>query len=174
LPTESELAGLPLRAIVAYAARTARRVSKQFRGIIPDEVLDETLARIDCVWKESVVKDTDSAAIANAAYRVATVYSETPAERRSDTHFFLLFSLVQAAIAASAVADAIHDSRVMSSAKRVAGQAERAVRPIKALSGGEREAAFGAAFRDYETLLKRYGAQEVVVIGEPVDCFWVE
>jgi hypothetical protein len=55
--------------------------------------------------------------------------------------------------------------------KSVAQTAERAVRPIGALDSQAADAARNAARRDYEILVTKYGRQDAVVIGDPVDCF---
>jgi hypothetical protein len=171
LPTANELGRLPVRAIVAYAARTARRVSAEFRGEVADEIIDDALRLIDSVSTKLIIVDIDRVALIRASERVVAAY-QAVSDTTAIPKVRLLFSFVQAALAAMYAVDAAatpHDAtrRVM----RVAHAAERAVRPIGSLKGEAANAAQKAARHDYDVLLRTYGEHEQIVIGEPIDCF---
>jgi hypothetical protein len=172
LPTAKELEKLPMRAVVAYAARTARRVSLEFRGIVEDTIIDDALRLIDSVWTTDLISQIDPASVIRASECFVAAYEAAPAGVKSVERFRLLFSLVQAALAAMhALEAAIDPSNARHQMERAVQAAQRAVRPIEVLSNGAASAVREAARRDYDILLEKYGEHDEVVIGDPVDCF---
>lgn len=172
LPTVKQLEKLPMRAIVAYAARTARRVSAEFRGIVPDHILDDALRLVESVSTTHLIGEVDQASVIRASERVVAAYVDAPAGMKSQEKNRMLFSLVQAALAAiHALEAAVDPSNACYQMKRASEAAQRAVRPIEALSSGAASAASEAARRDYEILLREYGEHDEVVFGDPVECF---
>lgn len=172
LPTAKELEKLPMRAVVAYAARTARRVSSELRGIVADDILDDALRLVDTVSTTYLIGEVDQASVIRAGERVAAAYAAAPDGMKSIDKFYLVFSLIQAALAAtSAIEAALNPSSARHQMKSAAQEAQRAVRPIEALSSGAASAATEAARRDYDILLRKYGEHDEVVIGDPIDCF---
>jgi hypothetical protein len=172
LPTLQELEKLPMRAVVAYAARTARRLTSELRGIVADEILDDALRLIGCVATNRVLAEIDPASVVRAGERVASAYAAAPDSVKSQKAFRIVFSLAQATLAGMYVLLAVIDpSSAQHQMKSVAQTAERAVRPIGALDSQAADAARNAARRDYEILVTKYGRQDAVVIGDPVDCF---
>lgn len=172
LPTAKELEKLPMRAVVAYAARTARRVSAEFCGIVADDILDDALRLVEAVSTTDFIGEVDQASVVRASQRVVEAYVAAPASMKSIDKFYLVFCFVQAALAAASVIEAAaNPENVCREMKRAAQQAELAVCPIKALSGEAASSAKKAARRDYEVLREKYGEHEEVVIGDAVDCF---
>jgi hypothetical protein len=172
LPTPDELERLPLRAVVAYAARTARRVSFALRGVVAEEILDHLLELIDAVSTTSLIVDLRRAPLANAVERLAEAYGAAPAGAKSPEKFLIVFSLVHAALAAmSALEAAVDPSSARRQMKSAAKEAQRTARQVRALDDELAGLAAEAARQDYEILLRVYGEHDEVVIGDAVDCF---
>src|SRR5258707_187438 len=100
LPTVEQLERLPLRAVVAYAARTARRLSSELRGIVTDELLDELLVLVELVSTTNLISEVDWASVIRAAERVTGAYAAAPDSLKSLKKFRIVFSLGHAAEAA--------------------------------------------------------------------------
>lgn len=161
-----------MRAVVAYAARTARRLSWQLEGIVPQDLLEELLGAVDSVWMTCCTDDAYVRRLVGGVQRIVTAYSTAPAGMKSLSKFRILFSLVHATFAAmDAIQAAAAPARASHRMKRLARAAHRAVRPIHALTNSALRAALSAAREDYEILLKRYGEHEEVTVGDAVDCF---
>lgn len=172
LPTTEELELLPLRAVVAYAARTARRISTEFRGIVPDDLLDDALRLVDSVSTTHLLGEIDRACVVSSMQRVVAAYAAAPASMKSVEKFRMLFSLVHAALCAMYVLIAVaNPSNARHQMKCAAQAAQRAVRPLEAAPCEIASVMIHAARRDYEILLLKYGQRDEVVIGDPVDCF---
>ena len=172
LPTAKELEKLPMRAVVAYASRTAHRISSEFRGIISDDILDDALRVIDSVSMPHRLGEVDAASVIRANERVIAAYVTAPLSMKSEEKFRMLFSLVHAALAAmNALLAAANPSITSRQMERVADAAQRAVRPLECLNGEAAIEAKKAARRDYDILLWKYGEHDGVIIGDPVDCF---
>jgi hypothetical protein len=172
LPTARELEKLPLRALVVYAARTARRLSQDLRGVVSDEILDDALRLIETVSTAEPLGVVDKAAVIRAAERVAGAYADAPDDLKSAERFRIVFSVGHAAETAMfALLAATDPSGAPHWLKDAADEAERAVRALEVLGGGGASAAREAARRDYDILVRKYGKHEEVVIGDPVDHF---
>src|SRR5437868_1404173 len=91
LPTAEQLGRLPLRAVVAYAARTARRLSSELRGIVADQILDDLLKLVELVATTDPVSKVDKASLIRAAERVAAAYADTPDSLKSVARFRIVF-----------------------------------------------------------------------------------
>ncbi len=169
LPATQELEKLPLRAVVAYASRTARRVSSELRGMVPDDVLDESLQLIEAVTTTADVRVVDPAAVVQSAERVAAAYASAPEEIKSLAKFRIVFPITQAAIAAMSTCQAAIDpANTPLYMKRTVEAARRAARAVEALDDA---CATAAARRDYETLLAEYGEHKEPIVGGPIHCF---
>jgi len=176
LPTAEELERLPLRAIVAYAARTANRISSELRGVIADDILDDALRLVVAVSTASDIGKVDAASLIRASERFTSAYANAPLRLRSKKKLFIVTSLIHAALAGMDALIAAEDFRrepenVRYQMRCAAQSAERATRPIKALTPKAAQTATEAARKDYDILLREYGEHEEVVIGEPVHCF---
>lgn len=172
LPTAEQLEKLTMRAVSAYAARTAHRVSAEFRGIVADDIIDDALRQVDSVSTPDLIGEVDHASVIRASERVVIAYEAAPAAMKSIERFHLLFSLIHSALAAMYVLFATDDpSNARHQMKRAARAAQRAVRPINFLGSEVVSAMTEAARRDYEILLQEYGEHDEVIIGEPVNCF---
>ena len=175
IPTAEQLEKLPLRAVVAYAARTARRLSSELRGIVADEVLDDVLQLVESVSTIDPIGMVNKVPVALAAERIVGAYADAPDSLKSLKKFRIVFSLAHAATAASfALLAAAHPVTASFERKVAADEAHRAVRSITTLSSRAASAAADAARQDYEILLQEYGEHDQVVIGGPVDCFGEE
>ena len=172
LPTAEQLERLPLRAVVAYAARIARRLSSELRGIVADELLDDALRLIESVSTIDLVNEVDKSSLIRAAERVVAAYADASESLKSVESFRVVFSLGHAAEAAMfAVLAATDPENASDNRKLAVDEALYAVRPINALSGSAANAAMEAARQDYELLLQEYGEHDELIIGEPVVCF---
>jgi|GEM_PF-5157672 len=172
LPSAKQLQKLPLRAVVAYAARNARRLSSELRGMIADEVLDDLLQQVESVFSTDRIGNPDEPSIVRTAERLAAAYEDTPDSLKSPGKFRIVFCLGHAATAAElALVAASHPENASFEREQAADEAERTARPIEVLSTKDANAAMEAARQDYETLLREYGQYENVVIGGPVRCF---
>lgn len=172
LPTAEDLEKLTLRAVVAYAARTARRLSNELRGTVPDEILDQALRAVESVTRTNVIVELDKAAVIRAAERVTAAYANAPADLKSLEKFRIVFSLVHAAEAAMFALLAVTDTaNARQKMKNAVKEALRSVEPIEVLCDSAATIMREAARQDYNILLLKYGDHEGVVVGEPVDCF---
>lgn len=172
LPTAEQLEKLSLRAIVAYASRAARRISLELRRIVANKVLDDALTRLETVMTTDSIGQVDQAAMIDASARVVAAYQDAPAEQKSVKELSMLFSIVQAALAAMHVVQAATNPlNARGQMQRAARAAERAVYPLAALRPDAAAIATDAARRDFETLLREYGEHDDVVIGDPIVCF---
>jgi hypothetical protein len=172
LPTAEQLEKLPMRAVIAYAARTAHRVSSEFRGIVADDILDDALRQVDIVSTTHLLREVDPASVITANERVIAAYVTAPASMKSVEKFQLLFSLVHAALSAMNVLLAVaNSSSARHQMNRAAQEALRTVRPLETATFETASAMIDAAKRDYELLLRKYGEHDEVVIGDPIDCF---
>jgi hypothetical protein len=172
LPTAEQLEKLPLRAVVAYAARTARRLSSRLRGVVADEILDDMLWLVELVSTTDLISEVDKTSVIQAAERVAAAYADAPSSLKSLEKFRIVFSLGHAAEAALfALLAATEPVYASDNRKLAAEEAYHAVRPVGALSRRAANAAMEAARHDYDILLREYGEHEGIVIGEPVQCF---
>lgn len=170
LPSSEELEKLTLRALVVYTARSARRVCAMFRGIIADEILDEELRLLDSVSTTLIISGLDQTSMISASERVVAAYRAAPADMKSVARNQLLFSLVQAALSACYAIEAAADPKnARLQMERAARAAQRAVSPIESLSISVANEAIEAARRDYDSLLRKYGEHNEVVIGDPLD-----
>lgn len=157
LPTVEELEKLPMRAVVAYAAKTAHRISLVFRGIIADDILDDALRQIDSVSMPYLLGDVDPASVITASERVIAAYVSAPASMKSLEKFKLLFCLVHAALAAmNSLLAAANPSNAHHQMKRAALAAQRAVHPLESLGTEEASTMIEAARQDYDILLREY------------------
>jgi hypothetical protein len=170
LPTTRDLEKLPLRAVVAYAARTARRLSSGLRGIVADDILDNALGLIERVYTTSQIDQVDWASLYRGVERVAGAYAEAPADTKSPDKFSIVFCLGHAA---GAAVDAILATEYRNDSarwmKEAAAEAVRTVACIRSLECEAAEIAKEAARQDYDTLIKEYGQHEEVILGEPVN-----
>lgn len=175
LPTVEELERLSVRAVVAYAARTARRLSSELKGIVANDIMDNTLRLVEKVLTADPIGEGDKTLVIRAAECVAAAYHEAPASVKSPEKSLFVFSLVQVALAAMHGVLAAEDrSNARLHMNRAARCAQQAVRPIQALNGKAASKAAEAARQDYDLLLQEYGEHEEVVVGGLVRCFGPE
>jgi len=172
LPTAEELEKLPMRGVVAYAARTARRLSSALRGVVADDILDQLLRLVDTVSTTNLIGEVEQHPVAIAVQRLAEAYAAAPSGMTSRETFRAVFSLTHAALAAMhAIEAAVHPARARHEMKSAAKEAQRAVRAIEALENTAASAAAEAARQDYQMLVRVYGEHDEVIIGDPLDCF---
>jgi len=173
LPNAEELAKLPLRAVVAYAARAVRRLSSELRGIVADEILDHAFETVNAVSTTQLsLAQLDSASVVSAAARVAGAYADTPAHMKTLRRFRAVFSVTDAALAAmNAIEATASPINVRSQMKNAANAALRAVRVVEMLDQEVARVMRLAAKQDYNLLLRKYGEHDEVIEGDPIDCF---
>ncbi len=172
LPTAEELERLPVRAVITYATRTARRISLGLRGIVADDIVDNALRLAEAVSTADIIAELEPASIILASERVVAAYAEAPNSLKSKDNFLILFSLAHVAMAAMhAILAAQYSGRARYQMGQVALEVKKTVDLIYVL--GEKAAAIAreAARHDYDTLFREYGEHDEVVIGEPIDCF---
>ena len=174
-PTFEELERLPLRAIVAYAARAARRISSELRGIVADQLIDDLLRLVETALDAESMAGGDKALTVVAAERIIAAYIEAPADAQSREKYLVVTFLVQAGLAAMYAVLAVENSSNARHHIRCAAQcAQHVVNPIRSLGGKMADSVTQAARRDYDILLREYGEHKEVVIGGPVTCFDAE
>ena len=172
LPTTEELERLTLRSVVAYAVRTARRITRGLHGIVADDLIADALKLAQDVSTSNFVGEIDLHAVISAAESVTAAYADAPADLQSLERFRIVFSLAHVAQTAMyAVLAAENAGGARHQMKRAAEEAQRAIHLIEVLSGTARDEAQAAARRDYDVLLREYGEQKEVILGEPVVCF---
>jgi len=169
LPKAKSLEWLPLRAVAAYAARTARRLSIELRGLISDDVLDNVLDRTDQAHSTPFLSEIDISQLMNA---IADLYDELKVLEHTHVNAHLAgLCIARSATVARMLVDAgLDPTRAKYHMGRAVKKAEKSVSAIDSLSSGA-AAAREAACRDFEILSKEYGLHDDVVIGDPVDCF---
>ena len=172
LPTASDLEKLPLRAVAAYSARSARRNSTEFRNAISDDrvddFVDDLLDRIDAVWKSSNLEDANLQRILNA---VSDLYEACSAVPDQSAIGFISIGISRAASVAIDLVRATSDpSRIEHYLQHAVEQAEKSVAVVEMLPH-ENAAAIIAACHDYNVLLNSCGVHEQATIGDPLDCF---
>lgn len=166
LPSAKQLERLPVRAVLAYAARAARRMSVELRGTVEDETFQEALSIAESVASAARLDQLGAAAGAFAAARVAGTLGAI-ATRQG---YLAALSIMDVAGAASnAVLAAVVEKGARESATYVARAAEQAASRFDILEEPMAAAAIQAARRDYEILLRNFGEHEAVVIGDPID-----
>jgi len=172
LPTADDLANLPVRAIVAYAVRTTRRVSVGLRGVVPDDVLDDALSLIEAVTSTVRLGKLDKAAAIRAGARVLQAYTASSSDAKTEEMILIVLSFTGAAMAAE---NAIFAAEVrgdrMDRVRRVARWAERTVRRIpERIDAVPADLVREAAMQDYLILVRRFGDRGRGTFGEPIDC----
>ena len=167
-PTAEQLQLLPLRAIVAYASRSARRPAKVLLdGVVAEEV-DTLLGVADrfVVCRDS--QPSDVLAALGAASDVARAASSLP---RESVDAWL------AAAAARSVAMTMYSvvqwmlrlKPACACASKAASYAVGAAEAADILEEPAATAARQAALRDYECFVKAFGIHDNVILGEPFD-----
>lgn len=175
LPTHTDLERLPLRAIVAYAARSTRRVSAELRGSIADSVLDDALLQLDVAWKATRMTDVNVARILSASERVVEGFRARANDIEPMVKHRLVFCFIHAALAAMHTILAADDTTIAYKCRQhAAASSEKAVKPIEKMDGDNARALLTAARHDYDCLLQECGECEDIVVGEPIRCFGVE
>jgi hypothetical protein len=161
---------LTLRGIVAYAVRAARRGTVQLGAIIGDETVEKPL-RIAEELAYSSTPNRETAPL--AAQAAAAVAGKMRFLRTRETRQAAL-CLTRTAMATIAALDAAvsvpTSARAKSQAALAAREAANCAREsADALGGGAAsEQAVAAACADYWRLLKRFGVQKSVTLGEPI------
>jgi hypothetical protein len=159
VPTADELQRLPLRAVAAYAVRTARRVAVHLNHAVPTEVLDQVLDR-----SETIVRMPDSRAADRSSlmYAVSRLYGSlnTTDNRQPLDWIGPHLCLARSARVVDCLVEAARAPwRAEKQMQRAARLAEAAVRSVKGrLVGGVTVAEL--ARRDYELLVAKGGLHE--------------
>lgn len=172
LPTTSELEQLSMRALVVYAGRTARRLSKHLDGIVDNDVINESIQSIKEVATSPILGDLSSESVILASHRLANAYASASGHLKSPHKFAVIISVTQAALTAMRVLDASGDPlRCRHHMARAIRAAERAVRASKMMESDAARVAIEAAINDYSELAKEYGGHHEAVIGDAITCF---
>lgn len=167
LPTKTELEKLPLRAIAAYSARSACRLSGRLRGLVPDETINVALNCIQAVWQSGKPSDMDVGSLMKA---VADLYGAARNVPDLSAHIVVVCISQSAQVAKELITADRDPTCVDHYLHRAAKKAEEAVSVIDDLDT-EPTATRTAAIGDYEILLNTYGLHDEASIGDLVDCF---
>jgi hypothetical protein len=166
LPSAEQLEKLPLRAIVAYATRAARRVSVILRGQAEYVIVNETLNLTESIVSSDASREISAASLMAAAARLAAM----SATLREPQKVLAAMSVRAAARAAYSAIQAISDtSRSDYYARHAARAAATAARAIDALDEVAARAARERTRLDFEVLLQRFGEQHSVTFGQSFD-----
>jgi hypothetical protein len=169
-PSAEQLQQLPLRAIVAYAARSAKRIAIVLRGVLPDEVINDALDKAELFVTQDCINPSDAEAVLLAASRVASASSEL--RSKSDSVAYAALSVFAVATACGfAIAATTGTEQSRAYRNWAAFHAASAASFAKALEESAAQAALTASATDYETLLAEYGEHEEVIVGKPIHCF---
>jgi hypothetical protein len=153
LPTIEQLEKLPLRAVVAYAARNARRLSSELRGIVAEEVLENVLKLVESVSTTDPIGDVDKPSVIRAPVRIAGAYEDAPDGLKSLKRLRIVFAICHAGSAAAFALMAAADSVNARFKRKVAAEeAQLTVRPIEVLRRKAAYAATQAARQDYDLI----------------------
>lgn len=174
LPSAEQLQRLPLRAVVIYAVRSARRVLPALPANMDDCVVEEALMLAEAVTSTESLQRLDPSPIHLATARVLEAFLvQKELEERRPGEIRAVLSINSATRAAAAVLSAACESdrpdRVARHAAYVARAAEATAGRVDILGETMAAAANVAAARDYEILLKTFGEHEPSVIGDPID-----
>jgi hypothetical protein len=171
LPTAKELERLPLRALVAYATRSLKRLRPELRGAVDDHIVDRLIADADAVCTDPLIGHLNNAEITRTAAQL--VEAMTAIDSRQKMMIALAFTRL--ATAAEMVIETVkYPTTARRCITRAADAVQKAVHVVELLADSERvkmSGAIRAARRDYEVLLEAYGEHDTVLIGDPVTCF---
>jgi hypothetical protein len=161
IPDAQELGKLPIRALIAYAARAARRASGELRGVLPAEVLENAIRVAEAVSTTEEMAATDASGAVSAGHRVAKAYADAPSVNRSASRVRAVFRLVQATLATYWALRAASSPPAGARAllARAASSAARSARPIRPTDTRTAAGHASAARQDYDSLLREYGSE---------------
>jgi hypothetical protein len=175
LPTAEELRKLPLRAAVLYTARAARRAAATARRAIDPEIIDRAISTAVNSALDPHLDQADAVAAIEATGSVthATVAAHVP-----DSQVPINYAAGSVRSAAWAAYCLIHAASYPAQAAQdhacIVQTAELGARgSAEAICDTQGEAAMVAAVqaarKDYDLLLRRFGAHESVEIGDAAD-----
>lgn len=167
LPTADDLEKLPLRALVAYATRAALRLCSVLRGDPAEPTINNALSLATAVVRAEPITSVDVVCVVGASADVVdllgTVRGRVEKYRAAFSAFDAGRTAWEVLIAASGL------SISSAAATRAVGAANAAARAAELLDEPQATWAIEAAHRDYVALLKKFGEQTEVVIGEAFD-----
>jgi hypothetical protein len=164
LPTVEELEKLPLRAVVAYASGSARRLCRAFRGDPAEAIVYDALALAESVMSAESVAEVDVLRLMGAAREIMEALTVAGADIEKHAAGYAAFCAVRTAWA---VVDAASGSSMQIHARRAVREAQRAARTAELFDEPQATSAVESARREYIALVGRFGKQTEVVIGEP-------
>jgi len=168
IPNAEELGRLSLRAVAAYALRTARRVAGHFWDQLDEHTVRDALSACEAVISTDALDSLDAGLPLECASRLLDggIASDTDASRTAATsisscaitaHFVLQAACTKESTAI--VRDALHATRA----------ATRTVqRAVRAFSGTDAVTVAEGAISDYETLQVTFLKDQVGVVGYPM------
>jgi len=157
LPKSSDIRTLPLRAIVAYAYRTARRILVR-SDLQHMEAIHHQLACLEEFVCSPTIPEDIAARVAKATAEL--IGSVGLRLETAD----LVLSFARAADCCIAAAMALSGDHTKAP-QRLADAARKATEAAKSLSGADA----GRSFSDYEVLLRLFGQEESGVLGSAFD-----
>ena len=160
LPTVNDLEKLPLRALVAYASRAARRLCSVFRGDPTEATVKNALSLAEAVVSAEPIADVDIECLIGSAAEVVAVLGTV---REDIEKYQAAFGFNAARTAWEVV---IIASGSCSTVRLAAKAADAAARAAELLDEPQVTCAIEDTHRDYVALLKRFGEQTNIVIGE--------
>jgi hypothetical protein len=98
LPVAKDLEKLPMRAVLAYAARSARRCSSELRGAVADELLQNALAHIETTSTIEVIGDFNPVSLASVIRPIINAFASAPDDVKSREKSCAVFSLQTAGL----------------------------------------------------------------------------
>ena len=174
LPTVRQLEKLPLRAVVAYAAKGARRVSSLLYDFVEMQIIEEALSIAEKVASTGQLDQLDAASTLRVAASVAEAAAAFDEDVPERLHFAAQ-SVRSATWAAYCVIEAAgRPEKARHYATLTAEAAKIAVNAAEILDESAAAAAINAAKRDYDILLNTFGEHEETVIGDAIDPLTLE
>jgi tryptophan 2,3-dioxygenase len=175
LPCAKDLVKLPIRAVVAYALRFARRLSWNLRNNNAYKTIEKALALAEQVVSSNSLEKIDTASILMAGANVLDSFSSFQSQQDQ----IIALAVIRVVTIASLALDAAMystDSRftkynidIHYDQMQVAHSAEAVAHLAEAIANIDIYNSIISAKRDYEYLLKTYGEHETIIIGDPID-----
>jgi hypothetical protein len=171
LPTPDELAKLSLRAVVAYALRSARRAGELLDGMVEEETINAPLGIAANLLSSQSPDHSDCAAAVFAAGAIAATMTRLEKPELKQAALCLISTAMATSHILSIAAYPSDSLRVKQLAALARQQAVRAAETATDALATHTSSilAIDAARNDYEVLLNDIGEYDDITLGPPID-----
>jgi hypothetical protein len=172
LPLDVELEALTLRAVVAYAARSTRRICADLVPEVGESALAACFLPIECFLHASDFEPLEPSLCLEAIQKLLETYSSADSGDWSARRLSMVLSILQCALACEYALQGARKTRSLhETSKKVIHSAQRAVSPIIRLGEPAHSSLVVAARDDYDILFQHYAKHSESEIGHPINCF---